>query len=238
MENTERSQFTFYRSYYEALKTLPKKDKLAALDAIISYALDGEEIPLNGSAATVFILVKPTLDTGRKKAASGKRGGANAKQTESKAEANAKQTASEKEVEKEREIEIEVEIEDECLRACARGKANAAVAAYTEKVNPTPSAACIDELVGFSEEMGEECVLRAIDIALDEKKTNWAYIRGILRAKLSAGVRSIADWDELERKREQSVKPAGKDAGHGKAGTARDELRRLHEKFAGEAMSP
>ena len=39
-----REQFTFYRSFWEAIKRLKKKDdRLSALEAIISYALDDEE---------------------------------------------------------------------------------------------------------------------------------------------------------------------------------------------------
>ena len=99
----EREQFTFYRSYYEALKKLSKRDREQAIMAICAYALDEEEIPLSGAAAVVFLLVKPTLDTGRKRASSGKQGG-------SKPKAKAKQSASEKEGEK----EVEGEIENEC----------------------------------------------------------------------------------------------------------------------------
>ena len=94
----EREQFTFYRSYYEALKKLSKRDREQAIMAIGAYALDEEEIPLSGAAAVVFLLVKPTLDTGRKRASNGKQGG-------SKPKAKAKQSASEKEG----EIEVEVE---------------------------------------------------------------------------------------------------------------------------------
>lgn len=107
----ERGQFTFFRSYWEALQTLPKKERLAAYEAICDYALNGTEQEMTGSAATAFILIKPTLDSGRKRAASGKQGGENGKgikkQTESKREANLKQPKREKEREKEIEIEIE-----------------------------------------------------------------------------------------------------------------------------------
>lgn len=77
MENAmERAQFTFYRSYWEALQTLPKKDRLQAYEAITDYALNGTEPNLTGPASTAFILIRPTLDTGRKRAAAGKSGGA------------------------------------------------------------------------------------------------------------------------------------------------------------------
>ena len=106
----ERGQFTFYRSFWDAIKGLPKKDRLPILESIISYALDGNEPRnLSQSQSAFFLLVKPTLDSSRKKAANGKQGG-------SKPKANRKQTQREKEgeIEKEKENEKEIEIENEC----------------------------------------------------------------------------------------------------------------------------
>ena len=102
-----RQQFTFYRSFWEAFKGLPKKDRLPILEAIIEYALD-EKPPsgLNQTQSAFFSLVKPTLDASRKKAESGKQGG-------SKTKANGKQIAREKEREKEKEKENEIEGEKE-----------------------------------------------------------------------------------------------------------------------------
>ena len=113
----ERKQFTFYRSYLDAIRRLPKKEQGNIVLAICNYALD-ETIPsgLSPIADTVFTLVKPTLDASRRKAEAGNCGGktkATAKQTASKTQANVKQTVSEKEKEKEREKEGEIEIEKE-----------------------------------------------------------------------------------------------------------------------------
>lgn len=122
----ERGQFTFYRSYYEAIKTLSKKDRDDVIMAICAYALDEvEPTTLSGIQSAVFTLIRPTLDTSRRKAISGKNGGskpkANGKQSGSKSKAKAKQTeanrkrgenASEGEIEKENEMENE--IENEC----------------------------------------------------------------------------------------------------------------------------
>lgn len=107
-----RAQFTFYRSYYDAIKVLPKKEQTAVVLAICAYALDNEEPKLSGTASAIFTLVRPTLDASRKKAESGRAGGKH-KQSESKPEASGKQTAREKEGEKEKEGEIEKE--NECL---------------------------------------------------------------------------------------------------------------------------
>lgn len=116
-----RGQFTFYRSYFDAISGLKKKDQADFILAVCGYALyEQEPSGLSPSAKTAFLLVKPTLDTGRRKAANGKQGGKSSKQNESKTEANAKQTASEKE--KEKEIEIEIENDSYKKSVCA-GKA-------------------------------------------------------------------------------------------------------------------
>lgn len=111
----DRSQFTFYESFFEAISRIKKKaDRADAYDAICAYALYGTEPDLESlasNAAVAFILSKPNLDASRRKAASGKKGGTK-KQTGSKSEANDKQTESEKE--KEKEGEKEIEIENEC----------------------------------------------------------------------------------------------------------------------------
>lgn len=102
---SERGQFTFYRSFWEAIRGLPKKDRLPILEAIISYALDGKAPKgLSPTQSGYFLLIRPNLDASRKRAASGKQGG-------SKPKAKGKQTQRESEVEKENEIEIEGEIE-------------------------------------------------------------------------------------------------------------------------------
>ncbi len=85
----EREQFTFYRSFAQAVKRIRKAaDRAAAYDAIVDYALYGiepnmEKLP--DTAAIAFELVRPNLDASRRKAENGKNGGrpkAKGKQTE------------------------------------------------------------------------------------------------------------------------------------------------------------
>ena len=113
----KRSQFTFYRSFYEALRTLPKSARLAAYEAITAYALDGEAPELHGAAATAFLLVKPVLDSARAKAKAGKLGAdalqANRRQTAGAAPAEPGQSSGEGEKETEAEKEKKKEIESE-----------------------------------------------------------------------------------------------------------------------------
>ena len=214
----ERSQFTWYRSYYEALRTLPAKDFKVAVLAICAYALDEEVPSLSGVPNSVFTLIRPTLDSGRNKAANrlNKRK-TNQEQTDNKPE----QTRKEKEGEGEREEESEREGENDMLKILPPGGGNtkspaaaagvsplsSAVAMvqadYLNRVNAAASPASLDELAGFVEAMGPDCCRRAFDIALDERITRWSYIRGILQDKQQRGVKCLADWDALDNRRRE-----------------------------------
>lgn len=107
----ERNQFTFYRSYYEAIKPLTKKDQAGIILAVAAYALDEQDPKgLSPAAQAAFCLIRPTLDSGRKKAESIRR---KREEKSGLLRSNPEVTSHEREVEK--ELEIEVEIEKESL---------------------------------------------------------------------------------------------------------------------------
>ncbi len=86
----ERKQFTFYRSFWDACLALPQKDRLAFLTAVCSYAFEEtDEVDLTGGAGAAFAIVRPILDSSRKKAESGSYGGSKPKANASKPKANA-----------------------------------------------------------------------------------------------------------------------------------------------------
>lgn len=120
----ERKQFTFYVSFANAvLRIKDDSSRAQAYDAIVKYAIWGELPDLNSmseSAAIAFDLIRPNLDSSRKKAEAGENGG---KQNKSKSKAKRKQNKNkekainkreEHESEKEKEKEKENEIESEC----------------------------------------------------------------------------------------------------------------------------
>lgn len=112
----DRTQFTFYASFYKAISRI--KDDTArakAYDAICQYALYGTEENIDSlpdMAAIAYELIKPNLDASRKKAENGKLGGAK-KQSKSKPEAKDKQEQTENKKEKEKEKENKIEKEKE-----------------------------------------------------------------------------------------------------------------------------
>lgn len=115
----QRTQFTFYESFFKAISRIKKKqDRADAYDMICAYALYQKEPDLDTASdavAIAFELLRPVLDKAKERAESGKKGGskpeANDKQNESKPEANAKQGKAASKKEKEKEIEKENEIE-------------------------------------------------------------------------------------------------------------------------------
>lgn len=69
-----RDQFTFSRTFWEAISPLPKTVQVEAIMALCAYALDDVEPDgLSPMAAALFLLVRPSLDVAAKMSAGGKK---------------------------------------------------------------------------------------------------------------------------------------------------------------------
>ena len=121
-----------YESIYKSLQRIRnKKDRADAYDAICAYALYNQEPNLetaSDAVAIAFELIRPVLDSARKKAESGKQGGSKPK-AKGKQTPREKENEEEKEVEGEKENENEEEIEKESLFLSAGGESARARAA-------------------------------------------------------------------------------------------------------------
>ena len=101
---------------------------------------------------------------------------------------------------------------------------------YMDRINPMPGTVTLAELDGFTQELGSKLVIRAIEIAMGERKTAWSYIRGILRNWQRDGITCIED---LQRRESEKTPMEGKTAsrrpeGRPEARSAeRDELMRI-----------
>ena len=112
----ERTQFTFYDSFFRAISRIKSKSaRCDAYDALCKYALYGIEPDIDcmpDAAAIAFESFKPNLDASRRKAENGSVGG-KSKQTASKPEANDKQTESKNKDKK----KDKKKNKDKCLKA-------------------------------------------------------------------------------------------------------------------------
>lgn len=62
---------------------------------------------------------------------------------------------------------------------------------YLDKINPTPTAIALSGLKDYTATLGADVVLHAMQIAVDERKVNWSYLRGILSRYQREGLRDI-----------------------------------------------
>lgn len=85
-----RDSFIFYRSFFEATKTLQPEQAADLYYAICSYALDRRELELDNICTALFSLIKPQLDANHKRWENG----CKKKQKISKPQAKQKQKVS------------------------------------------------------------------------------------------------------------------------------------------------
>lgn len=101
MKKTEINQFTFFRSYYKALKNLPPEEIGEIVMIMGAFFFEDQEIPEDeGIKGSILELIRPILNKSKIKALAGQKGGkskniANDKQSESTFHAEAEQTNSE-----------------------------------------------------------------------------------------------------------------------------------------------
>ena len=206
----KRDQFTFYRSYYEAMQDLSVEECAKLLLAIAAYALDEEEPELSGSCSACFKLIRPTLDSGRNKAANRmnseehseikpKTHGNKVKSNRNKSkqtETNQHEKEKEGECEKEKEREYDssstpnpsYDLTDDELREIRQEQAETEKAARRVGL-PVSALADQDCMDSLRAEHGADNLLKAIDKlqGAPEKSRNWRYVGGILRKEKAAG---------------------------------------------------
>lgn len=190
----ERSTFQFFRSFYDAARKIPDKEMQADfLMAICEYALNGNSPEETGIIGALFELVKPNLDTSRKRAQAGRVGGeakrsnveANAKQNEAKP-SKVQNPVSDGEGEEEGEEEGDVEEKK-------REKENAASAKALPPSPPRPQI----PYDSIRDAYNEICASFPRCTAINESR------KKAIRARFNAGY-TLDDFRQLFHKAENS----------------------------------
>lgn len=80
---------------------------------------------------------------------------------------------------------------------------------YMDHLNPTPSALSIAGLKEYTADLGSEVVVHAMQIALDERKVSWSYLRGILNRYRREGLTCIiaVQQSEMQHSSRKSDRP-------------------------------
>lgn len=241
-----RKQFTFYASYYEAVKELKPAEQTKVILSICEYALNGKEIKLSGVPAAIFALIKPTLDAGARKAANRKnKTRTNQEQNDKTEEQNGKEKELELELELELEKECECEeegereVEHECVKACGAENQNEnkiVIDAFQAKLGSLLSDTAVRELVNdFIPRLGTDVTLHALDAALNAGKREWNYIRAILKRYTAAGYTTLEQLADAENARAaaRSQAAARQSGGKGSKAQELDEFYTMAQRWAG-----
>ena len=69
-----RDSFIFYRSFYEALQNVPKKNRAEVYEAVFAYAFESREPSLSGVTRALWELIRPQLDASQKRYDNAKKG--------------------------------------------------------------------------------------------------------------------------------------------------------------------
>jgi hypothetical protein len=88
----ERDSMIIYRSFFEAIKELPKENQAEVWNAVYELGLNGKRVDLKGISKTIFTLIAPQLEANYKKFLNGIK--PKQKQVEIKTEAKPKQKIS------------------------------------------------------------------------------------------------------------------------------------------------
>ena len=75
MRRTAKDSFVFYRSFFEALKSVPKKHRLEIYDAVFTYAFESSEPSLSGVPRALWELIRPQLDASERRYENAKKNG-------------------------------------------------------------------------------------------------------------------------------------------------------------------
>lgn len=192
-----RDSFIFYRSFYEAISELPKENQADTYDAIMQYALNQKEIELTGISKAIFSLVKPQLDANYKKYENGKqkksKKEANQKQNESKTETNVNENENVNVNENDND---NVNVSDSCVDGLQK-----VTKFYEQNINLlTPYTTKI--LEDFTEELGQDLVIYAMQIAVENNKKTISYIKAILNNWSKANIKTL---EEAKRENKKKV---------------------------------
>lgn len=94
---------------------------------------------------------------------------------------------------------------------------------FLDRINPMPSEMARDMLKSYTSDLGADVVLHALQIAVDERKTGWRYIQGILQSYMKNGLTDISAVLKAEQEfAERGGKANGRGRGSGKPESSTD----------------
>lgn len=215
-----KDSFIFYRSFYEAIKSLKEKDRVKIYDAICEKSLNDNELTLVGISNSMFTLIKPQIEANNQKYENGKKGGRPKKnQSETsgfennienkKPKQNQNKTTGFEKTQKSKnqnETEAKANVNEECIMKMNNENVNAEckmiVQCYEENIGILAPASA-ELLLSYLDDLKADMIVQAIKIATQRNKRSARYIQGILADWIRKGYKNLADIENEQLSRSQ-----------------------------------
>ncbi|GAP70585.1 hypothetical protein BA6E_12517 [Bacteroidales bacterium 6E] len=116
-----KESFVFYRSFIDAIRTLPEGDQLILFNAIADFALDQKEPEMEGTIKGFWMLIRPNIEANNKRYENGKRGAEHGikggrpkkQETPRKPQGNPKETPKRKKITPDVDVDVDVDVNEE-----------------------------------------------------------------------------------------------------------------------------
>lgn len=111
-----------------------------------------------------------------------------------------------------------IELRDNSIKQEEEANAREAVLSavlshYQDCITPTPPSTVSQLLIAYTDELGPDVVIHAIDEAVNQRKLTWSYIQAILQRYSREGLNTLAKVEADERAKSQ--RKSGKQVGGG-----------------------
>lgn len=212
-----RDYVCLYHSYLDAIQALGDAERGRLLTAMLEYSITGAAPQLGGNERYIFPMVKAQIDRDREKyeekcrknAEKGRLGGRPPKAGKAVAFSESPESQGKGKGEGKGKGK-----EEAAYAANAREAALGAVLShYQDCITPTPPSTVAQLLIAYTDELGPDVVIHAIDEAVNQRKLTWSYIQAILQRYSREGLNTLVkvEADEIAK----SQRKAGKQAGGG-----------------------
>ena len=169
--------FTFYKSYFESLVSLPEEDQAKLLRAIVYYVFKDENPELDGILSALWILMKPNLDTSKSRSLNPQNKNKNNDLIDKE-----KDKDKDKEEDKEKEIDKELETEGRYIYTTVE-----------KNFGRTLSPMEFEKINKWLEDYPEEVIEYAIRKSVLANKRNFSYVNGIIRSWKTNGYKTLQE---------------------------------------------
>lgn len=210
-----RDYVCLYHSYLDAIQALGDAERGRLLTAMLEYSITGAAPQLGGNERYIFPMVKAQIDRDREKyeekcrknAEKGRLGGRPPKARKATAFSESPESQGKGKGEGKGKGK-----EEAAYAANAREAALGAVLShYQDCITPTPPSTVAQLLIAYTDELGPDVVIHAIDEAVNQRKLTWSYIQAVLQRYSREGLDTLAkvEADELAKAQRKAGKQAG-----------------------------